>query len=366
MNPSSEQLWYLASLKLSGEAGPQDLAELDRLLKASPEAVFQLEIMEKLWQQQAGLPQQKVAEAYSRHLQRLSNHLSEPALQYEDAAEAPAAGPEAKVRRSWGWWVGGVAASLLAGMLLFFFTGREPGLKKQLHNVVSTRLGSKSKVQLPDGTVVVLNSGSRLTYDQAFNGTLREVHLVGEAFFDVAKDKGRPFIIHTNTVDVKVLGTVFNLRAYPDEQTTETSLIHGSVEVMLLASPDKKIVLKPSEKLVVQNTPPPALAPAQTAAASAVPLVTISKVHNIKNDSSILETSWVDNKLAFDNESLELIAQKMERWYDVEIFITDEALKKPTYTITLEGEGVEEALNALKITGGFSYSINKKEVRIMP
>ena len=365
MNSSSEQLWYLASLKLAGEAGPDDLAELDRLLKEHPEAVFQLELIEKTWRQQAELPQQKIDEAYSRHLQRLSNHLSEPALQYE-AADADNAEPllETPVHRNYGWWIGGVAASLLVGMLLFFRPDGRKEIEQLPQNVVSTRHGSKSKVQLPDGTVVFLNSGSKLTYNQAFNGKLREVHLIGEAFFEVAKDKMRPFIIHTNTVDVKVLGTVFNLRAYPDEQTTETSLIHGSVEVVLLDNPDKKIVLKPSEKLVVQNTRP--AAPVQEAANDEAPLVTISRVHNLKKDSSILETSWVENKLAFDNESLEVIAQKLERWFDVEIVITDEALKKATYTVTFDGEGLKEVLNALKEADGFSFSINKKEVRITP
>jgi ferric-dicitrate binding protein FerR (iron transport regulator) len=367
MHTSSEHLWYLVSLKLSGEAGPDDLAELEKLLQATPEAVFQVEMLEKLWRQQNKLPQQKIDEAYSRHLQRLSNHLSEPAMQYTqsevplwpDEEEAPA-------RRTYWWWLGGVAASLLVGIVLFF-TLENGGKGKALsQNVVSTRLGSKSKVQLPDGTVVHLNSGSLLTYDQAFNGRLREVRLSGEAFFDVAHNKDRPFIIHTASVDIKVLGTAFNVRAYPDEQTTETALIRGSVEVMLLDNPDKKIVLKPSEKLVVQNKRDTVAVLEQPSSDAAIPLVTISKVHNVENDSTVLETSWVDNKLAFDNESLETIAQKLERWYDVRIVITSEQLKKETYKATFEGESLEEVLNSLKIAGGFSFVINKKEVRIMP
>lgn len=373
MQPYSEHLWYLVSLKLSGEAGPDDLAELDRLLKEAPEAVFQVEQLEKLWRQQTELPQQKINEAYSRHLQRLSNHLSEPALQYtqNETPQWPEEEAAAPVRSTRWWWMGGVAASLLIGVLLFFLPGKEQGGKLPSQNVVSTRFGSKSKVQLPDGTVVHLNSGSLLTYDQAFNGKIREVRLSGEAFFDVAHNKDRPFIIHTDAVDIKVLGTAFNVRAYPDEQTTETALIRGSVEVMLLHNPDKKIVLKPSEKLVVQNKQDTAEARPQRATSEAIPLVTISKVHSLEKDSTVLETSWVDNKLVFENESLETIAQKLERWYDVRITITDEGLKKERYKATFEGESLEDVLNALKYAGAFSsgdfsFTINKKEVRIMP
>ena len=362
MLSSSEHLWYLVSLKLSGEAGPEQLAELDELLKANPEAVFQVEVMEQLWRQRRQVPPQQVSEAYSRHLQRLSNHLSEPVLKYADsapAAEPAAEAPVRTVRRWWQW--ASVAPTVLVGVLLYLFRGAETKTDNPpSQNVVSTKPGSKSKVQLPDGTVVWLNSGSRLTYNESADGRLREAQLSGEAYFEVAKDKKRPFIIHTGTIDVKVLGTAFNLRAYPDEKTTETALIHGSVEIKLLDKPDQKFILKPNEKLVVQNKK---VEDATTAAV--VPLITHSRLHKLEHDSSIAETSWSNNKLAFDEERLDEIARKLERWYGVQVIITDEALKEEaTYSSTFEGEGLEEVLKALQFTGKFKYSISNKEVRI--
>ena len=98
-----------------------------------------------------------------------------------------------------------------------------------------------------------LNADSKLTYDENFRGDYREVSLEGEAFFDVVKDKTRPFIIHTKTLDIRVLGTAFNVSAYESEKNTETALFRGSVEVTLHNNPEKKIVLKPNEKLMVNN-----------------------------------------------------------------------------------------------------------------
>lgn len=365
MNAVPDRLWYLLSLRLAGEATQEELSELEGLLQANPGAVFQTELMQKLWSPPEEIPGAKVEEAYSRHLQRLSNHLAQPVLQYEDPVEVIER-ESAPVRslHSW-WWAGGIAASVLLGVWLFFASG-ENKKDKAAQNVVSTRHGSKSKVELPDGTVVWLNSGSRLTYDEAFNGSLREVRLEGEAFFEVAKDKSRPFIIHTQTLDVRVLGTAFNLRAYPDEATTETALIHGSVEVKVLNNPDKKIVLKPSEKLVVQNKQE-YKAPASTGSnRQSEPLISISRVHPLSQDSTLYETSWVANRLAFDNETLGNIALRLERWYDVDVIISDETLKQTTYTADFEGESLDEVMSALQISGGFSYSIHRKEVHIKP
>lgn len=362
MNTAPERLWTLVSLQLAGEATQEELAELDSLLKAYPDAVFQADMMQILWLQKPRQNKAQVEESYNKHLQRLSAHLSQPVLQYELSESDEALAPVRSMRK-W-WWMGGVAASLLLAASLFFLQQPKPRAPKQ--NTVSTRHGSKSKIELPDGTVVWLNSGSRLVYDDAFNNTLREVRLVGEAYFEVAPDKSRPFIIHTQAVDLKVLGTAFNLRAYPDEATTETALIHGSVEVQVLNNPDKKIILKPSEKLVVQNKPDSVKGKAEPANGLREPLISISKVHLLERDSSLYETSWVSNKLAFDDEKLATIAQRLERWYDVTVIINSEDLKETTYSGIYEGERLEEVMESLQISGGFTFTINKKEVRISP
>src|SRR2546423_14261851 len=104
-------------------------------------------------------------------------------------------------------------------------------------------MGSRSKLVLPDGSTVWLNAGSKLTYNKDFGNNIREVSLVGEAFFDVMHIPDVPFVIETPTAVVKVLGTSFNVKAYPNETTTETSVIRGRVEISPRQRPGEKFVL---------------------------------------------------------------------------------------------------------------------------
>jgi transmembrane sensor len=129
-------------------------------------------------------------------------------------------------KRKW-FWIAGAAAAAITAVLSFTFFSTTKVVKptRQAENTVSTKAGSKSKIQLPDGTQVWLNADSKLEYNENFNVKLREVKLSGEAFFDVVKNKDKPFVIHTSQMDVKVLGTAFNVRSYPDEATTETALL---------------------------------------------------------------------------------------------------------------------------------------------
>ena len=197
---------------------------------------------------------------------------------------------------------------------------------------------------------------------------MREVQLTGEAYFDVVKDKSRPFIIHTHSIDLKVLGTAFNVRSYENEKNTETSLIRGSIEVTLRNNPDKKIVLKPNEKLLVHNDDFAIGSTGRTAAKKKDeegPMMVLSKVHFEKNDSVATETLWVKNKLVFDTENLENVALKIERWYDVKVIITDDKLKKDHYHAIFDDESLQQVMDALS-TNSFKYTINKKEVTIKP
>ena len=166
-----------------------------------------------------------------------------------------------------------------------------------------------------------------------------------------------------------MLGTAFNVRSYENEKNTETSLIRGSIEVTLKNNPDKKIVLKPNEKLLVHNDDF-SLVPHESSARKKdeeVPMMILSKVHFQEKDSVATETLWVKNKLAFDEESLENAALKIERWYDVKVIITDDKLKKVQYHGTFDDESLQQVLEALSTsTNSFKYTINRKEVIIKP
>jgi len=329
---------------------------------------------EEKFYQKYGSRETIAVETASPALGNLNSGFQLYALKYEKKIQVKnKPDPEVPVkpisRVKWMWWSGAAAASVIALFLILPATSiLKPVKRAEAKNTVSTNLGSKSKIQLPDGTQVWLNSDSKLTYSENFQGPFREVSLTGEAYFDVVKDKEHPFLIHTQSIDLKVLGTAFNVRSYANEKKTETSLIHGSVEVTLHNNPDKKIILKPNEKLVIQNNQF-TMIPGKTiteAFDEDEPIMVLSKVHFQKEDSSATETLWVKNKLGFDGETLENIASKIERWYDVKIIIREERLKSYEYSGVFEDESLQQVMDALKLTGNFNYTINKKEVIITP
>src|SRR5690606_19067728 len=172
-------------------------------------------------------------------------------------------------------------------------------------HLVSTRNGSRTRMMLPDGTLVFLNAGSELSYKEDFGMMTRSVHLKGEAYFDVTKNAEKPFLINTSTITVRVTGTILNVKSYPDENHSETSLIRGSIEIHANNQPDKRYVLKPKEKLIVMNLPALNRSSAENAVVSEQKAnAAISQIGFLSGDSSVVETSWVDNKLIFQNEKL--------------------------------------------------------------
>jgi ferric-dicitrate binding protein FerR (iron transport regulator) len=364
---NEERIWYLLSLSLSGESTAEEAAELQELLRRHPEAGLRAEILQNIWKSQP--EETTTAGSFDKHLQRLSTHLSEPVLQFETPdTNARSTNNEQRTtisapRSRYRWvWAAGIAASLLIAFLIFY-PGKGP---KMVSNTVSTKAGSKSKIQLPDGTQVWLNADSKIKYNQDFMGAYREVQLTGEAYFDVAKDKSRPFIIHTGPIDVKVVGTSFNVRAYPNEKITETALIQGVVEITLRSNPDKKIILKPSEKLTVQSPPSPEIAePVKNNAPADGPTLTLGKIRYGKTDSTgSIETMWVRNKLAFENETFERITTEMERWYNVKFVIKKEALKTVYLTGIFENKSLAEVMEALRLSASFQYQVREGTVTV--
>jgi ferric-dicitrate binding protein FerR (iron transport regulator) len=183
----------------------------------------------------------------------------------------------------------------------------------------------------------------------------------------VAKDVSRPFILHSSTIDIRVLGTSFNVQCYGNEKNTEASLFQGSIEVTLKNIPDKKIILRPSEKLIVHNNEM-VVSDIKTKETDPddEPLMTLGKVHYQQKDSSYIESLWTKNQLAFDDRSLEEVAKQIEHWYGVHVTITDQKLKAASFSGVFEDETLTQVMNALKLIGDFHYSIHNKEVIITP
>ncbi|WP_184543141.1 FecR family protein [Mucilaginibacter sp. FT3.2] len=246
----------------------------------------------------------------------------------------------------WKW--AGVAAAVAAVTLLgFLFYSRQAN--QQFNAAVIKKIdvpfGKMMQVTLSDGTKVKLNAGSHFTYPSVFAGNQREVNLEGEGFFEVTKNPKRPFLVHTTGFTVKVLGTIFNVKAYRDDKSTETTLLKGKVQVELADDPDKKIILSPHEKLTINSPSVVTDQPAKTAIAKIK--YEVATLPNISTDT-YPENAWIDNKIVFANSEFEDVARQMERKYDVQIVFKDDALKKEQISGVLENESLDTALNFLR------------------
>lgn len=357
---TENRFWNLLAKKLSGEALPGEITELEEMMKLHPEWVYAAEHMEDLWKLPVREDIYDSEVAFELHLERHhKNGLNFPELQTPAAIEELTAEDTRPRRKKWLAALTVVLILMVAGAFAWPFghTDKNAASDKKGFSEVSTRLGSKSRLVLPDSTVVWLNAGSKLTYSEQFGVTNRNTTLEGEAFFDV-KHSNIPFIIHAHTIQIKVMGTAFNVKSYPNEKTTETSLIRGRVEITLDRRPGEKFILKPNEKLVVANE----MEESHTETAAAQPqkkepIVVLSGLTHSRDDNTIIETSWVDNRLVFQDESFDDIIRKLERWYDVRIELRGEKLAQVRMTGTFENETVKQALTALQIASPFSFSM---------
>ncbi|HXB36019.1 MAG TPA: FecR domain-containing protein [Puia sp.] len=360
-------IWNLIAKKLADEASPEEIRELERLLKNNPELHYPMQTIIDMWNSSERPDRNEAELAFGRHLDRMKERnadFPEPAVDQQEHRFGRQSGSHSRRRDLIVTLSLTLGIGLIIALLWPSHRNPQPAPAPVVHqsvpigNDIYTANGSRTHLTLPDGTLVWLNAGSRLTYGKNFNTTTREVNLTGEAFFDVAHNTQKPFLIHTTRIDVQVLGTRFNVKSYPSDRTTEATLIRGSIEVLIRDRPSEKIILRPDEKLVVANDTGilHRLSPGRYGAPGpGDPLVAIRKPTYEQKTGAIIETSWVDNKLIFREETFGDLASKMQRWYGVTIQFADPALEQLQFTGTFKEETIEQALDALKYTARFSY-----------
>ncbi len=201
---------------------------------------------------------------------------------------------------------------------------------------VKTPLGQMTNMELPDGSSVMLNSGTTISYSGDFSNGHREVYIEGEAFFDIAKDKEHPFIVNSDCLGVKVYGTTFNVQAYPEDGKFAVTLIEGSVGI-LNNTGEEVSKLVPGEKAYFSKN---------------------ETTIDIRLVDTEMYTSWKEGLVTFRNEKLEDIAKQIERWYNVEIVIQKEDLSEEHYFGTiLKNKPIDQILEVLKLTTSLQYEI---------
>jgi transmembrane sensor len=365
-----EDIWNLIAKKLAGEASQQELFELEILLKNKPDLHYSVQTVIDLWNTRGRENRKEASKAFERHLLRMKDLSIDLGEDSSDASALRENKNNIIRKKSFAVWTG-ASLVLLTALVLTLLLLHSPGSNQEppalrTNSEISTRNGSRTNLVLPDGTSVWLNAGSKLSYDKNFGNRLREINLVGEAFFDVTKNANKPFIIHTARIDIKVLGTQFNVKSYPSDKTTVATLLRGSLEVSIRDRPNQKIILRPNEKIVVANdsNPTPSSTDAYTIK-SVEPIVAIRRPVYDSANHSIIETSWIENKLIFHDQTFSGLAEEMERWYGVTIRFDDPEQKELRFTGSFKNETIQQALDALKFSGEFNYRIKGNEIHIL-
>lgn len=202
--------------------------------------------------------------------------------------------------------------------------------------------GERSEVTLYDGTKVWLNSGTELKFPLVFKTNQRKVFVEGEAFFDVTKNKDKPFVVNAGQMDIEVLGTRFNVCAYPDDQELYTTLEEGNI-LAVNSLTGEQVRLIPGNQATLNLN---------------------SQKFTLQAVDTKLYTSWKENMLRFENAPFSEVIKKMERWYDVKISVDEEINSGERYTMTIKTESLREMLRLLSFTTPIKYEIKENHVHI--
>lgn len=237
------------------------------------------------------------------------------------------------------WWQRVAAIVLLPlGLLTMYFLLDHRNVSDPVvWQEITAPYGTTSQIELPDGSTVWLNTGSRLRYPTAFQDKKRSVTLAGEGFFEVHSDKLHPFIVETNGMQITATGTKFNVEAYPSDSMAAVTLMEGKVDVRF--ENQTQTALKHNQR-VTYNV--------QT------------KKYNLFNTEAQRWALWKEGKLVFRDESLEEVFKRIGRAYNVEIAVKDHSIANQTYRATFDGESLEEILRLLKLTAPLKYTRSGK------
>lgn len=214
--------------------------------------------------------------------------------------------------------------AMTAGSVLLLVSQRQ---EPAYTSIVETDKGQRSNVTLPDGTKVILNSETKLTYTTGFNKKQRSLKLEGEAFFDVAKNEKLPFVVHANKFAIQAVGTSFNVRAYANEEIISTTLIDGKVNIQ---TPDKTIELTPNKRAELKTNDN----------SSTIIALTDSKK----------SVGWLSDSFTFENATLSDVAAELSRAYNINIVLESKNIRQQRFTGRISNNSINSALRIISLT----------------
>lgn len=324
----------LIARHLSGETSPEEQNEFREWLNARESNQQEFRKLAITFQLSKSAYQ---SAGKKRVFNKIKSKISEESLHYS-------LNERNKPRVNWPWV--SVAASiilLIVSGFFFFNDNLLQGSEGELSSAIMLKTnppGQKSKVFLPDGSIVWLNSASSIRYEREFNDSVRLIRLAGEAYFDVKKDARRPFIVQSGEIYTTALGTAFNVRAYDMHQIT-VALTHGKVNVSL-PSQNSALEIDPGEGVDFTEGEQ-------------------MSFRKITIDPEKVKM-WKDGLLELDNASLEQTIKKLERWYGVEIVMVNTPTRPWNAKGLFDNEYLENVLNSLSFSHDFSYQIDGKNI----
>jgi len=377
---TDDRITILLARRLAGELTPEEAEELRLALEQDPMLLALSSAIDGVTDApSAGTTEKEERQMLERGLrqwkqratglQNFSSDAEEGDEQVSGSEEGntialPQASPSRRIRLvRWS----AVAAVILGIAGVYQYASRSP--KPQAPVIlreVAAKYGTRSQLDLPDGSRLWLNAGSKVSFAEGFATGKRELTLSGEGYFDVKHDPSKPFIIHTGSVDVKVLGTTLNVRAYPLDGFTETTLIQGKAELDLPWKSTGPIQLRPGEKVTMSNAEAGVSVYGLPIAASAAKMEEGRTIppnfqrHAVTVDptyKTIIETSWVEDKLVFRKEPFREVAAKLERWYNIRFHFANNKYLDEELTGYFKDQPIKNVMDGLQISLGFHYEI---------
>ena len=365
-----KRFWELLPKQLNNEFTNEEFEEFKYIIESNPDLYNSFVELKKCWNEKVELDTEFLEATYLLHFEKM----------VKKGAFINTTQPEIKIKKKHTpiYFLKKSGLYLIVASFIIFVTISlllKPTQKKLTTNtfnninthLIETNRANKKFLELSDGTKVFINSCSKITFDKAsFNINNREIYLEGEAYFEVTKNIQKPFIIHTSTIDIRVLGTKFNVKSYATDINTEASLTQGKIEVMIKKRPGEIYVLKPNEKLIVQNDVTTTNLNSNNLHSNNTinSLISIKSIHNLINDTIVSETAWTKDWLVFESEDFYTASKKMERWFGVEFEFVN--IEKQNLLIhgTFKNETIDQALSALEFSFDFKFKKQNNKIFI--
>lgn len=329
MEKKENKIERIIAKSFKGELDSKEQIFLDQWISLSQENKKKFEIYEKLWKRSGEL--------------LLSNTIDVEASLLKTKKRIP----DFRFKRRFSFGNLRVAAALILamglGFLFNYLLGANDlidGTSGTVYQEVRASYGTRTKLLLADGTNVWLNSGSTLKFPVNFDNTEeRVVELNGEGYFDVTKNESKPFIVNTAGLDVKVYGTSFNVSAYDEYDSMEVALVEGKVSLVQGDKGNRKeyMVLNPND--VVECN------------------ISEKRLSRISDSKMSKYTAWKDGQMVFYGDPIDKVVSRLEKWYNVDIEISDKALENYRFTATFNDETLEQVLKLLSLSSPMEYEI---------